>query len=246
MKAILLAAAVVLLSCTPSQGQSRYTASAILNPRVQKDLKLTAKQSRELKKVIEAHREAVAKKLEEGVKNPQYTYDPVTNGPSLSVQVDDEAAKLQTDLTKLLTKSQLRRLDEFWVQSRGTRALLDPEIAERLNLDEATFVTIKELFAERDQETKKLLSNFYRANQDGILNTGEKQQRANKTLHAKTEEVKKKYETEILRLLTKKQRATFLALHGEPLKPDDPETAQGEPAKAEASKAPAAATDVKK
>jgi peroxiredoxin len=65
-------------------------------------------------------------------------------------------AKLLDALKPILTPEKLRRLREIEAQSQGTRALIRPEIAKAIGLDEQQLLTIRTAFVETDALARKL------------------------------------------------------------------------------------------
>lgn len=65
-------------------------------------------------------------------------------------------ARLLDALKPLVTPAKLRRLREIEAQSQGTRALIRPEIAKAVGLDDQQLVAIEKVFVETDALARKL------------------------------------------------------------------------------------------
>ncbi|XZE18609.1 redoxin domain-containing protein [Pirellulaceae bacterium SH449] len=109
-------------------------------------------------------------------------------------------AKLLAALKPLLTPTKLRRLREIEAQSQGTRALLRPELAKAIGLDEKQLLTIRTAFAETDVLARKLAAK----------------QGSDPTLEKQVQTVRDKEQRTINDLLTAANRQSLRKLIGEP------------------------------
>jgi thiol-disulfide isomerase/thioredoxin len=128
------------------------------DPAVHAELGLDARQ-------IQAAEEAVAE-----VDQPLWVLRDVPV-PKCSDQLDELCAKLRKRLDAALSGEQIQRFDQLVMQARGSKALVAPDVRERLQLADGQFEKIRKIVAEAKQgtlDTQKVLAALS-AEQQAVL-----------------------------------------------------------------------------
>jgi hypothetical protein len=168
-----------------------------------------------------------------------------------------------TITNKILTKKQVKRLNEIDLQRRGPLAVLDPAIAEKLNIDDETQMAMREV-QNQGWQAQRDAFRAARANGPNFQSPDGRFDRAAFQAYQDTPEGKAAQEkqdaqrktmsdqivAQIGKLMSKKQRAAFNAMLGAPfdlakltLTPADPNAPA---AKAASTTATATATTAAK
>lgn len=117
-----------------------------------------------------------------------------------SEQLDGLLAKLRHNLKRELTASQLDRLDQIMLQARGWKALVSPEIAERLRLSE-----------DQVSKVRKLLADVQSTGEQSTLDLDSHSDAELKTIRAKLRTADAKRFADVL---TKRQQDQYIELLG--------------------------------
>jgi hypothetical protein len=135
----------------------------------------------------------------------------------------DAELKRQTTrrIAALLTREQRDRLNEMVVQDLGTRALLEPPVAKVLGLAPDTVELIRQMIAEADD--RQWANHLARTNAREVPTPGgpalpslsaEESRRQTAEDERFDRLARRPVDAEILKLLTRKQRAKFAAMAG--------------------------------
>ncbi len=117
-------------------------------------------------------------------------------------------------LDSVLTKVQVKRLDEIVLQQKGVRGLIDGPVAASLKLSEEQVGKIKAVFKTEEDERSKLFRGFGRGGRGGGGGGGGGDRGGFREIGEKMEKMRKDTETNSLAVLTKDQKEKFAALKG--------------------------------
>ena len=205
--------------------------SRLRDPAVAKALKITDEQRDKLKTVLdramtEAYkafelREATPEGQEEKRRRDEVRTQMANGGPLPPdfppVPLDRAMEKADAAARKILSADQWQRLRELDLQKRGWPALADSDLVRTLDLDDESVAFLKELKAERAQLAKQAGEEANsREAQDAARSGAENQQRVSR-IWAQTRKADDALKTQALRALSKRRRARYKAMLGEPL-----------------------------
>ena len=192
-------------------------------PAVRKELKLTPKQAADLTNVASATKEArkaidAESKAQPKAKpedNPQGFPDPAREAREAALA--NLEGKTESDLAKLLDARQRKRLGEIALQVEGARAFAEPELIEKIGLDEFQVEQIREILGvvrQREDQAKATQKRAADLGHFDLEKTTKEQQKVQ--LRTAALRVGKRAMAEIGQVLTKSQRDRYKKLLGEP------------------------------
>ncbi len=114
---------------------------------------------------------------------------------------EKQAATAHAKLAEILKPQQISRLEEISLQVRGTTALADPKVAEKLKLSDEQKSKLKEVTS---ANMEVMRSKMQELGQDGNR----------EGLREKMQELRKQGEAKVLAVLTTEQKATLDKLKG--------------------------------
>jgi len=117
---------------------------------------------------------------------------------------EERAKTANEELKKILLPHQVKRVEQIGLQFRGTRALTDPEIAEKLKLTDAQQKKIEETMAANRESMMTKVRELFQGGGD--------REKAREQLRKLREEA----DAKVLAVLTSEQKEQFEALKGEP------------------------------
>jgi Spy/CpxP family protein refolding chaperone len=116
---------------------------------------------------------------------------------------EKESLAANAKLAEILLPPQITRLEEISLQQRGTSALGDPKVAEKLGLSADQKKKLEEtMTANMESMRSKMQELFQGGNRDGI--------------REKMQELRKEADEKVLAALTADQKAKFESLKGQP------------------------------
>jgi len=217
--AVLLAAAT-LAAAKPAERIGTSEVAMISSAAVRKELKVTPEQAKALDKVdLETHRRMAARFKQDDEEHADELRRRREAGlPAVMDHVMDrgEVDQAIPEVVRILTGAQLRRLAEVSLQHQGLPAFAKPKTAEELNLTPTTFELIKEVLDERAARQAELGAAYNKgpAGQSPAAALAYKKEVAR--IAAAQSALERTTEARIMKLLTKKQRARYRAMLGEP------------------------------
>jgi hypothetical protein len=179
----------------------------LLAPAVQKELKLTDAQKNEVYKLSRTAGQKFrdftqAMMLSRGNGNPQAT---MAAGHKLRQEIDAEVAKI-------LDAKQNERLKQIALQAEGPLAVARPEIASKLNLNQAQKQAVQEVMLELQQSQAQM---FMQVRQSAMLN-GRPDPSQFAQMRQMTANLREEAVQHIGQVLDKKQKSNFNKMLGEP------------------------------
>lgn len=214
--AVLLAAAT-LAAAKPAERIGTSEVAMITSAAVRKELKVTPEQAKALDKVnLETRRRMAARFKQDNEEHADELRRQREAGlPGVMDHVMDrgEVDQAIPEVVRILTGPQLRRLAEVSLQHQGLPTFARPKTAEELNLTPETFELIKEVLDERLARQADL-SAAYNKGHAGQSPAAWKKE--TDRIAAAQSALERTTEARIMKLLTKKQRARYRALLGEP------------------------------
>jgi Spy/CpxP family protein refolding chaperone len=211
---------------------ARYaTGSLLQNPEIQEELKLTPDQKDRLK-AVEGDIQRLAERHTLEVQEARQRLRDSGAGPqevsALAARANESAQPLREErearLMKVLSRDQRERLEQIRLQAEGPMAFTRPEVQERLNMDPDQVA----LIAANVTEGRTTLSREAALPPEvrpPLTPSAEERQRvldsraykaAVEKSRATALQVRTKTMQAIAKVLTKKQRATYQSLLGEP------------------------------
>jgi Spy/CpxP family protein refolding chaperone len=208
------------------------SASLLTNSSVQKELKLTEKQSAQIKHLSDVLTQRDQETLK-GVINPDgsFNLEAMANAitqdggetikKALMERRSNRPQEVEGAIARILTPRQRSRLAQIALQMEGIRAVARPEVASRLNMSpeqiEEIRMILKEMSAAQGQPWDALNKRLAQIDLDQGDGDDDKQvqQHLEKMRHD-SERVRERALREITRVLTRRQRATFDKMLGEP------------------------------
>lgn len=172
------------------------------------DLKLSTEQTAKVDALVKKTDEERRARMEErrngggGGQN----FDPETF--RAEQQKQQEAQK--KEIAGILTPEQVKRLGEIEVQLQGTRALMNPEVQKKLAITDDQKTKLQQAQQSSGQKMRDMMED---------MRSGGGQPDQEKMRQAMTE-MQKSVETEMMKVLTEKQKTEFEALKGKPFKAD--------------------------
>jgi len=196
----------------------------IADPRVQKETSITREQLEKIKAIqvklqkaqaavvaADMKREEDHRKLRDAFDAGKIATDPGTFEPAPIPEYGEAVALAR----KVLTPTQLKRIDQLEFRELGIVALTRPKYIRQFNLNDETVVIIRQII---DEHFAGLTTVAARLN-------GTRDPREHAKLSRRYQDdlrrVDAAAEAAVLRLLTRKQRAKYRDLKGEPLPPPE-------------------------
>jgi hypothetical protein len=187
----------LVLAAAQARAQYVYTVEVLKDPAARKELKTSPEVARKLDAIAEAHDTAEK--------------DAVVAAADRDVPLDREALTSYLEeqssrrAAKVLTPAQGRRAQEIFINMYGAHVLTHPLMVARLNLDPDQVAAIKAVYA-----------GLPPLDLDSFPGTREEKRKARHEAQLKRFELA---DRQVLRLLTRRQRAEFEAMKEQPKPP---------------------------
>jgi hypothetical protein len=184
----------IALTAGRADAQHVYEIHMLKGPAVRKELKISPEVGRKLDAIAEAHDNAEKDAISAAAERDEFL-----DRDALTSQLEEQSSRRAA---KLLTPAQGRRAQELFINMYGGRVLTHPGMVARLNLDPEQVEAIRAVYA---------------GVRSPDLNTfpGTRQEQ----LKARNEVMLQRFavaDREVLRLLTRRQRAKFEAMKEQP------------------------------
>jgi len=178
---------------------------------VQKEIEIDEDQKAELDKLNEEIRG-------DGGQNRNFQDLSDEERQKLFQEFQERTQKAEAKLGDILLPHQMDRLEQLSIQQRGTAALSDEKVAEKLELTDEQKEKLKTVQEEVGNTMRDEARKIFQENQDGG---------GGGDAFAKLAELRKEAETKILDVLTDGQKKTFEEMKGEPFEFPRPQFGRG-------------------
>ena len=165
-------------------------ATLLVSPGVVGFLSMTGDEQKAAGALVETYRRSV-QQLSDGHSTP----------PSLNPKVRPARTALADGVRRVLGQERAARLDQLSWRIRGGDALVDEEVAERLQLTDAQRAAIAETAAQLEQENQRLLSTISHVRQGRLA--------SHQPLEDPAEQARRVADERLLGLLSAEQRRLF-------------------------------------
>jgi Spy/CpxP family protein refolding chaperone len=180
---------------------------------VQKEIGAEADQVAAIQKYGEEQRAQRAGN--QGGQRPNFQNMSAEDREKLAAQMEKQTAAANAKLAEILKPQQIARIEEISLQVRGSSALADPKVAEKLKLSDEQKAKLKEVTA---ANMKAMQSQMQELGQGGNR----------EGLREKMQELRKQAQEKVLAVLSTEQQAAFEKLKGKAFQmPEPPAGGQG-------------------
>jgi Spy/CpxP family protein refolding chaperone len=165
----------------------------VQNEQVQKDIELDADQKEKLQKLSTETREAMRAKM--GDMQNLSAEERRTKFEEMRKDMEESAAKTQKAVEGILLPKQLERVKQIQLQSQGTMALANPDVAKELGLTDDQKAKIKTIGEEAMKAMRDMFAGGGRPSaEDREKRTKARQENEKKVMDVLTAEQKEKFE----------------------------------------------------
>ena len=216
-------------------------------PAIQKDLKLTSDQLKQMDRVREDARKKGRERGEELSKNIAQGGGPI-DPAVLRQTVQTLRAEEEAAILSCLTAAQRDRLEQIKLQQQGPLAVAQPEIQEKLSIGPEQNELIQSIVAELNearggiaQRSGEMFSQLVRPNEDSVDQKAKRARFKSPQFAAQTKKTESQMQKlrqqsdqleqqaiqQISRVLTRQQRLAFDRMLGQPFRLDVPKGSAG-------------------
>lgn len=179
--------------------------SALLrNEKIQEELKLTEAQKQKIQTASEESREKM-REMFSGLRDKSRE-ERREAFEKMRGEMDAMRKKSEEQILSALTESQKERLQGIELQLQGPRALANPEVAKKLDIDELQQEEIKLALEEVRSKSQSQMRELFAGVRDGSVKREEMQK--------KMEELRAAGDKAVMEVLTKEQREKLESLKG--------------------------------